>query len=68
MGDHELEQLRRSIAMLPPGHSSAGPLTKDAATAVVQEAIRARREEARYRKVVVQLRAALNTLSEPAPS
>jgi hypothetical protein len=33
---HELERIRRSIAMLPPGHS-AGALTREAAMALIED-------------------------------
>jgi hypothetical protein len=50
----EIEQLRRSIAMLPPGHS-AGALTKEAAMALIHEVLTSRRETERYRRAVAQL-------------
>ena len=55
----ELEQIRRSIAMLPPDFRSAGALTRDAAMAVVLEAIEARQDRDRYRQAVDRLRAVL---------
>jgi hypothetical protein len=57
----EIEQLRRSIAMLPPGHS-AGALSKEAAMALVQEVLTSRRETERYQQAVAQLREVLRTL------
>jgi hypothetical protein len=57
----EVEQLRRSIAMLPPGHS-AGALTKEAAMALIHEVLTSRRETKRYRKAVAQLRDVLTAL------
>jgi hypothetical protein len=62
----EIERLRRSIAMLPPGHSSAGPLTKEAARALIDELLEAREETARYREIVAQLRQLLDTLDPSA--
>jgi hypothetical protein len=50
---HELERLRRSIAMLAPGHS-AGALTRDAAMALVEEVPSARSETARHRQAVAE--------------
>ena len=60
----DIEQLRRSIAMLPEGHSSVGPLTKDAARSLIDELLTARQESVRYREVVAQLRKLLNTLDD----
>jgi hypothetical protein len=57
----EIEQLRRSIAMLPPGHS-AGALTKEAAMALVHEVLTSRRETERYRQAVAELRRVLEAL------
>jgi hypothetical protein len=57
----EIEQLRRSIAMLPPGHS-AGALTKDAAMALVDEVLTSQRETERYRQAVARLREVLTAL------
>jgi hypothetical protein len=57
----EIEQVRRSIAMLPPGHS-AGALTKETAMALVHEVLNSRRETDRYRLAVVELRRVLEAL------
>jgi hypothetical protein len=57
----EIEQLRRSIAMLPPGHS-AGALTKDAAMALIHEVLTSRSETERYRQAVTLLRQVLDAL------
>jgi hypothetical protein len=57
----EIEQLRRSNAMLPPGHS-AGALTKKAAMALVQEVLTSRRETERHRRAVAELRRVLEAL------
>jgi hypothetical protein len=47
---HDLERLRRSIAVLQG--SSAGPLTKEAALNLVDEVMASHRETARYREAV----------------
>jgi hypothetical protein len=57
----EIEQLRRSIAMLPPGHS-AGALTKEAAMALIHEVLTSQQETERYRRAVAQLRDVLTAL------
>jgi hypothetical protein len=57
----ELERLRRSVVMLPPGHS-AGALTREAALAMLDELAAARQETVRYRQLVTQLRHLLATL------
>lgn len=58
---HDLERLRRSVAMLPPGHS-AGALTKTDAEDLIAELARLDRLTARYREVIDQLRAILADL------
>jgi hypothetical protein len=63
MEAHELERLRRSIAMLPPGHS-AGALTREAAMKLVEEVANARSETARYRRAVADLRKVLEALDD----
>jgi hypothetical protein len=63
---HDIERLRRSIAMLPPGHS-AGALTKDAAMALVEEVLNSRSETERYRQVVAELRRVLEALDRGRP-
>jgi hypothetical protein len=63
----ELEQVRRSIAMLPEGHS-AGALTKERAMALVHEALAAREDRERYRQAVDKLRAVLDELDGPPDS
>jgi hypothetical protein len=57
----QIEQLRRSIAMLPPGHS-AGALTKEAAMALVHDVLTSRRETERHRQAVAELRRVLEAL------
>jgi hypothetical protein len=57
----ELEQIRRSIAMLPEGHS-AGALTKERAMALVREALDAREDRERYRQAIARLRIVLDEL------
>jgi hypothetical protein len=61
MEPHEIEFIRRSIAMLPSGHS-AGALTKDAAMALVHEVLASRSETERYRRAVAELRRILEQL------
>lgn len=63
MEEHELERIRRSVAMLPPGHS-AGALTKETAEELIEEVSHARAETARYRRAVAQLRSVLDALTE----
>ena len=57
----ELENLRRSIVMLPPGRS-AGALSRDAALDLFDEVLNARMETDRYRSAVAQLRQVLEAL------
>jgi hypothetical protein len=61
MEAHELERIRRSIVMLPPGHS-AGALTREAALDLVREAIANREDAQRYKALVRQLRALVEGL------
>ena len=63
---HELERLRRSIAMLPPGHS-AGALTRETAMDLIHEVTTARADTARYRLAVAELRRVLEALEEVDP-
>jgi hypothetical protein len=63
MEAHELERLRRSIAMLPPGHS-AGALTPETAMSLVEEVASAHSETARYRQAVAELREVLKALED----
>jgi hypothetical protein len=55
----ELEQLRRSVAMLPEGHS-AGAVSKAQARQLLEEIVTARAETARYRRAVAELRRILD--------
>ena len=50
--------------MLPPGHSSAGPISKEQARALIDELLDAQTEAARYREVVAQLRQVLKGLDD----
>jgi len=61
MKSWELETLRRSVAMLPPGHS-AGALTKEQAQALLDEIYRSHGDLARFRRAVGQLRQVLAEL------
>jgi hypothetical protein len=58
---HDLERLRRSIVMLPPGHS-AGALTREAALDLIEEITTSREETDRYRVAIEQLRGVLDAL------
>jgi hypothetical protein len=57
----ELEQLRRSIAMLPPGHS-AGAVSKAQAEELLVEVERSHGDLARYRLALDELRRVLSVL------
>ncbi|MBO0893758.1 MAG: hypothetical protein J2O39_05220 [Acidimicrobiales bacterium] len=57
----ELEQLRRSIVMLPPGHS-VGALSRAQAEELLAEVERSHDDLARYRLAVDELRAVLAVL------
>lgn len=61
MKSWELETLRRSVAMLPPGHS-AGALTKAQAQALLAEIDRSQGDLARFRRAVDELRRVLAAL------
>jgi hypothetical protein len=54
---HNLERLRRSIAMLPPGRPDG--LDRDRALSLIAELQRARRRNRRYEELVSQLRTLL---------
>ena len=60
MEAHELEQLKRSIAMAPG--TTAGPLTKEAAWELIEEVSSSRDRTDRYRRAVAQLRRVLDAL------
>lgn len=62
---HELERLRRSIVMMPPGHS-AGALTREAALRLVDGVVAARSETTWYRRAVAQLKQVIDALEAPA--
>jgi hypothetical protein len=63
----ELEQLRRSIAMLPPGHS-AGAVSKAQSEELLVEVERSHGDLARYRHAVDELRRVLSVLEcDPGP-
>ncbi len=59
MDPHDIERLRRSIAMLPPDHT-AGALTKTDAEALVEELGRLDRLTNRYREVIAGLQRILD--------
>ncbi len=54
---HNLERLRRSIAMLPPGRADG--LDRDRALSIIAELQRLQRRDRRYASLVAQLRALL---------
>jgi hypothetical protein len=58
---YELEILRRSVAMLPPGHS-AGAVSRDQAEQLLAEITRIGQENAHYREAVAELRRILAVL------
>ena len=62
MESWEIEQLRRSIVMAPGG--TVGPLTKDAARELVEELVTSKKETARYRQIVAELRRVLESLDD----
>jgi hypothetical protein len=59
-GTRELERLPPTIAALQG--SSAGPLTKEAALGLVDEAMSSRRRTGHYREAVAELRRVLEAL------
>ena len=59
---HNLEQLRRSIVMLPPGRPSG--LDRERAVRLIEELQRIQRQDRRYRELVGQLRAVLRSAEE----
>lgn len=63
MEAHDIERLRRSVAMLPPGHS-AGALSKSEAEGLMEELSRLDHLTGRYRRVLDQLRQLLDTLDD----
>jgi hypothetical protein len=58
VNSQEIERLRRSIAMLPPG-LSAGALTGEAAMEMINDLARLDQLTARYRDTIAQLRQVL---------
>jgi hypothetical protein len=61
MEPHDIDRLRRSVVMLPPGHS-AGALTREQALSLIEEVERLDTVTARYREVIAQLRVLLNQI------
>ena len=57
----ELEHLRRSVVMLPPGHS-AGAVTKTQAEELLAEIDRSQGDLARYQHAIDELRRVLAVL------
>jgi hypothetical protein len=62
MDDFEIERLRRSVAMLPEGLSSAGAMSRERAQGLLAEVIRARADAKRCRQAVAELRRVLEGL------
>lgn len=65
MEPHEIERLRRSIVMLPAGHS-AGALTRESAIELLEELTRLDSLTSRYQEVIVELRRVLMRLDHPS--
>jgi hypothetical protein len=59
LGPHDLENLRRSIAMLQPGRRDG--LDREKALSLIAELQRLQRQDRRYRDLVRQLRALLDS-------
>lgn len=51
----EIENLRRSVVMLPPGHS-AGSMSREQALALFDQLANLEEETARYREIVERLK------------
>jgi hypothetical protein len=62
---HEIEQLRLSIVMLPPGHSG-GALTRQAALDLLDEVAASHEETVRYKQAVAELRRVIDALEVEA--
>jgi hypothetical protein len=58
---HELERIRRSIIMVPPGHS-AGALTRETAMDLIEECLRLRDRNLAYEHVLADLRRLLESV------
>ena len=67
MQPYELEILRRSVAMLAPGHS-AGAVSKSQAEQLLAEIDRMGEENNRYRRAVAELRRILSVLDGKSSS
>jgi hypothetical protein len=61
MEPHDIDRLRRSVVMLPPGHST-GALTREQALHLIEEVERLDTLTARYREAIAQLRVLLNQI------
>jgi hypothetical protein len=55
---HNLENLRRSVSMLPPGRHDG--LDRDRAVQIIAELQRLQRQDRRYKELLGQLRALLD--------
>lgn len=62
----ELEQLRRSVAMLPPGHS-AGALSREQALTLFEEIATLDQRSRRYEEVLAELRRVLRSVDDEEP-
>lgn len=62
----QIENLRRSLAVTPPG-TSVGTLTREEAEALVEEVLASRSETARYREAVARLRTVFEELDVQMP-
>jgi hypothetical protein len=62
--DWELEQLRRAVAMLAPGHS-AGALSKRDAERLIAEVGMTKDENARQRNTIAELQRTVADLRRP---
>jgi hypothetical protein len=66
MTPEDLERLRRSVVMVQS--STVGPMTKQAALELIEEAITTRAASDRYQAVVTKLKALLDEFNAGGPS
>lgn len=62
MESWEIEQLRRSVAMLPPGHA-VGAMPREQALGLFDELEQCRSDSARYRALLAELRRVLDAFT-----
>ena len=60
----EIESVRRSVTMVPPGHS-AGAVSREQALQLFEEIAGLRQETRRYREAAAELRPVLAALGVP---